>query len=54
MEGAPRTLTPLALPIPDLPQEGWEIALVAPGTEVAGADQPLTLEDGQGVVFVRR
>jgi hypothetical protein len=54
MEGAPRTLTPLALPIPDLPQEGWEIALVAPGTEVAGADQPLTLEDSQGVVFVRR
>ncbi len=54
MEGAPRTLTPLALPIPDLPLAGWEVALVAPGTEVAGADQPLTLEDSQGVVFVRR
>jgi hypothetical protein len=53
MEGAPRTITPMALPIPDLPSDGWELALASPGLGATVPDRPLTLHDSQGVVFVR-
>ncbi len=53
MEGAPRTLTPLALPIPHLTQDGWQVALATPGLVVTAVDQPLTLRDSEGVVFSR-
>ncbi|MFP4394831.1 MAG: glucosylglycerol hydrolase [Anaerolineales bacterium] len=56
MEGAPRTLTPLELPIPDLPREGWEIAFTSPDIDAAeiAPDRPITLHDSQGVVFTRK
>ncbi len=54
MEGAPRTLVPTELHIPNLPQTGWEIALVTPGVTVEAANQPVTLRNSDGVVFVRR
>jgi hypothetical protein len=53
MEGAPCTVTPTALPIPELPATGWSVALVAPGTQVTDAGEPLTLHDSQGVVYTR-
>ncbi len=52
MEGEPRTVTPLGLPVPNLPRQGWRLALAAPGLEDARADRPLTLHDSQGAVFV--
>ncbi len=53
MEGAPRTLTPLELPVPDLPRDGWQLALAAPGLTITAVDAPFTLADSQGAVFVR-
>lgn len=56
MEGASCTVTPLNLPIPDLPQRGWALALATPGLHAAQAvsvDQPLLLRDSEGVVFTR-
>lgn len=52
MEGAPCTLNPLELPIPTLSKNGWSVALATPGLNVTAIDQPLTLKDSQGVVFV--
>ena len=54
MEGAPRAVRPVALPIPGLPQAGWQLALSAPGLTAQPADQETTLHDSQGAVFVRR
>ncbi|MCA9971986.1 MAG: hypothetical protein KC425_17300 [Anaerolineales bacterium] len=54
MEGAPRTVAPTALPIPDLPAAGWRLALATPGLDVAAPADPLTLHDSQGAVFTRR
>ncbi len=54
LEGAVRTVVPTMLPIPDLPADGWEVALAAPGVTVAGAGQPVSLGDSQGVVFIKR
>jgi hypothetical protein len=53
MEGAPRTVVPQDLPIPDLPQSGWQTALVTPGARVQRADQPVTLHNSEGVVFTQ-
>jgi hypothetical protein len=56
MEGAPYSITPLSLPVPDLPQRGWTLALTTPGLGAAQAvrfDQPVTLRDSEGVVFTR-
>lgn len=52
MEGAPRTVTPSKLPIPNLPQGNWQVALATPGLTVEGADQEITLRNSQGIVFV--
>jgi hypothetical protein len=54
MEGAPRTITPALLPIPNLPVDGWQSALATPGLQIKAVDQPLTLHNSQGVVFARR
>lgn len=54
MEGEPVTVLPTDLPIPNLPTEGWELALQAPNVYFAGAQQPLTLDDSQAVVLLRR
>lgn len=54
MEGAPRTIIPLGLPIPalaDLPKSRWEVALSTPGLNVTDISAPLTLQDSEGVVF---
>lgn len=53
MEGAPVTLTPTALPIPNLAPDGWQVALQTPGLRVKTAAAPLTLHDSQGVVFTK-
>ncbi|MDX1615726.1 MAG: glucosylglycerol hydrolase [Candidatus Promineifilaceae bacterium] len=53
MEGKPRTVTPRQLPVPNLPQDGWQVALHAPSLAVAEAHQPLTLGNGQGIVYIR-
>jgi hypothetical protein len=53
MEGAPRTLKPISVPIPGLPQDRWQLALSSPGLEARDVDQTTTLRDSQGVVFVR-
>lgn len=54
MEGAPRTLIPAELPIPDLIAMGWQVALAAPGVTGDGFSSSLTLHDSQGVIFVRK
>jgi hypothetical protein len=54
MEGAPRTLTLADLPLA-VAKDGWQVALKTPYLEqdiMLGA--PLTLEDSQGVVLVRK
>ena len=60
MEGAPVTLTPTDLPVDGLSSEGgspegWQVALKAPGLSAPpAANQPLTLKNGEGVLFTRR
>jgi hypothetical protein len=54
MEGAPRLVRPVSLPIPNLPQDSWQLVLSAPGLQAREADQETTLHDSQGLVFVRR
>jgi hypothetical protein len=53
MEGAPRTVVPADLPIPNLPRSAWELALATPGARVRRVDQRATLRDSEGVVFTR-
>ena len=52
MEGAPRTIVPRELPLPNLVQTTWKIALATPGLPVSAANQQLTLHNSQGAVFV--
>jgi hypothetical protein len=54
MEGGPRTVVPLCLPVPDLAQSGWAPALVTPGLQAGHAGQEITLHNSRGVVYVRR
>jgi len=54
MEGAPRTIKPLDLPIPNLAQNGWEIALTSFGFDVENATDDITFEDSQAVIFMQR
>lgn len=55
MEGAPCTLTPTELPIPDLPQVGWRVALATPRlVDCERATQRITLHDSEGIVFTRQ
>jgi hypothetical protein len=53
MEGAPCQLIPANLPIPNLPIDAWQVALVTPGLVVTAVDQPIVLQDSEAVVFVR-
>lgn len=53
MEGAPCQLVPANLPIPNLPPDGWQVALVTPGVVATAVDQPMVLQDSEAVVFVR-
>lgn len=52
MEGAPRTLTPAQLPIPNLPQDGWQLLL--PLHRRASAKDEITLADSEALVFSRK
>jgi hypothetical protein len=52
MEGEPRTVTPVDLPIPDLAADGWQVALATPSLDAEAANAPVTLADSQGVVFI--
>ncbi|MCH8553408.1 MAG: hypothetical protein LAT62_15830 [Natronospirillum sp.] len=54
MEGSPREITPAELPVPNLPQDGWQVALLTPGLPQADFKQPLFLGDSEGVVFIRK
>jgi hypothetical protein len=53
MEGAPCQLIPANLPIPDLPIDGWQVALVTSGVAATAVDQPIILQDSEAVVFMR-
>ena len=54
MEGAPRTVIPSQLPIANLAQEGWQVAISTPDLDVTGFDSGITLADSQGVIFTRQ
>jgi len=53
MEGAPSTIKPTDLPIPNLAQKGWELALSVPSIDGVKATDEITLRDSEGVVFTR-
>ncbi|MCA9980660.1 MAG: hypothetical protein KDD89_07505, partial [Anaerolineales bacterium] len=56
MEGAPRQVVPLELPLVglgELGEEGWQVALTTPGLPAMAVTRPWTLRDSEGVVFVR-
>jgi hypothetical protein len=54
MEGEPVTFIPTTLPILGLPTDGWQLALSGPHmADDLRADNAITLEDSQAVVFVR-
>ncbi len=53
MEGAPRTIVPAELLPIALASEKWDVALKTPGLEVGTVNDPLTLHDSEGVVFVK-
>lgn len=54
MEGAPRPVVPLSLPVPDIARSGWIPALATPGVEIGHAAREITLHNSQGIVYVRR
>lgn len=54
MEGAPKTIIPTELPLANLPRDGWELCLKTPGLSATAAAQPITLQDSEGVVFMRQ
>jgi hypothetical protein len=53
MEGASCQLIPADLPIPNLPTDGWQVALVTPGVGITAVGWPLVLHDSEAVVFIR-
>ncbi|MFC4359400.1 glucosylglycerol hydrolase [Halobium salinum] len=58
MEGVPVDVSPESLDVPDLPRDGWTVALAAPSLDVeAGeettADDPVTLTNATAVVWTR-
>jgi hypothetical protein len=53
MEGVAATEAPTELPIDGLPADGWELALASPGVGDVDATEPVTLENGEVVVFGR-
>ncbi|MGJ3239159.1 MAG: glucosylglycerol hydrolase [Anaerolineae bacterium] len=54
MEGAPKQLIPAHLPLPDLENAGWELALATPDLQIKTLTDAVTLADSQGVVFIKR
>ncbi len=53
MEGVATTEVPTELPTDGLPADGWELALASPGVGAADATEPVTLANGEVVVFSR-
>jgi hypothetical protein len=53
MEGVSAIETPTDLPIEGLPADGWVPVLVSPGVGTVAADEPVTLDNGEVVVFSR-
>lgn len=54
MEGQPVTLSPLDLPIPNLAKDGWQLGIQTPNLAFTVPQEPITLEDSDGLVLVRR
>jgi hypothetical protein len=54
MEGAPKTIRPIDLPIPNLSKTGWELALASPQIDEVKATDEVILKDSAGLVFVRQ
>lgn len=54
LEGKPLEVDPMALPIPGLEGDGWQLALRSPqiGSDYLGG--PISLNDGMAVLFTRR
>lgn len=54
MEGAPCSVVPAALDIPQCPTDGWQLALATPGVSASvKIDEAITVHDSDGLVFVR-
>jgi hypothetical protein len=53
MEGVAAIEIPTELPIEGLPADGWELVLASPDIDTVTADEPVTLANGQVVVFTR-
>jgi hypothetical protein len=53
MEGVATTEVPTELPVDGLPTDGWELSLASPGVGAVDADEPVTLANGEVVVFSR-
>lgn len=53
MEGAPVEVTPASLPEVRGRAAGWRLALHTPRMDAPSFEQPVTLRDSQGMVFVR-
>ncbi|MEQ8965436.1 MAG: glucosylglycerol hydrolase [Azospirillaceae bacterium] len=53
MEGAPTTVSPLDLPIADLPRDGWRQAFATPGFDPADPTTGTEIHDGQGLILAR-
>jgi len=54
MEGAPRRIPIMDLPIANIGATGWVVALATPGLDVSNISEIHALEDSQGVVFTRK
>lgn len=54
MEGEPITITPVDLPFVDFDDDGWQVAVVAPGVQASSVHEPVYLKDSEGVLFYRQ
>lgn len=52
MEGAPRSIIPANLPIPNLGTDNWLVAISTPNLEVESITESITLYDSKGVIFI--
>ncbi len=53
MEGVPVSIIPTDLPIPNLEQDGWTLAVKAPTLQASSATESITFRNAEGLLFVR-
>lgn len=54
MEGGPMKVRPTALPIPNLPEDSWRVALATPGLQNADPIGGVEIDDSEALLLVRR